>query len=346
VILDTYYPQVFEYIYNYEPYLINFNYEEHLQGIMKWKFGTADFWSKNLNKLGCEAIDIIGNARYLQQRWLIEHNLIAKNETDCAYQQILFYNPDILICQNLSFFYIDQLEELKKKKILLVGQLSCPWPGDNRVKIFDIIFTSFPHYIERIKNLGVQAEFLPLAFDPSCLECGDDKILHDVVFIGGFGRWWPEAIEIFEKVAQALPSFKWWGYGVEVLEPNSILRERYQGYAWGKDMYKIYSQSKIALNRHSLSINQKYANNMRLFETTGMGTLLITDWKENLFNYFREDEIDTYKNVSELIEKILYYLINESERINIARRGQKRTLEEHTYLKRMEKVVKILKDRL
>jgi hypothetical protein len=45
-------------------------------------------------------------------------------------------------------------------------------------------------------------------------------------------------------------------------------------------MYKILGRSRIVLN-HRGDI-APFANNLRLYEATGMGALLITDWKKNL----------------------------------------------------------------
>ena len=66
-----------------------------------------------------------------------------------------------------------------------------------------------------------------------------------------------------------------------------------------------------------------HATNMRLYEATGVGTLLITDAKRNLPDLFEPDEeVVTYSSEDELIEKIEHYLSDEAERIRIAHAGQ------------------------
>jgi len=49
-------------------------------------------------------------------------------------------------------------------------------------------------------------------------------------------------------------------------------------------------------------------------------------------------EVETYDSIDECIDKIKYYLLNEEEREKIAKAGQVRTLKEHTYEKRIEKL--------
>jgi spore maturation protein CgeB len=108
-------------------------------------------------------------------------------------------------------------------------------------------------------------------------------------------------------------------------------------------MYKVLAQSKIVLNRH-ISASCGYANNMRLYEATGMGTMLITDKKKNLNDLFEvEKEVVDYESAKDLRDKIYYYLKNDKERERIAEAGQKRTLSEHTYLERMRDLIRIIK---
>jgi spore maturation protein CgeB len=78
---------------------------------------------------------------------------------------------------------------------------------------------------------------------------------------------------------------------------------------------------------------------MRLFEATGMGTMLITDWKVNLHKMFEPGkEVITYRTAEECADLIHYYLEHDTERETIARAGQERTLREHTYYQRMREL--------
>jgi spore maturation protein CgeB len=88
------------------------------------------------------------------------------------------------------------------------------------------------------------------------------------------------------------------------------------------------------------------ANNLRLYEATGVGTCLVTDWKENLPELFEPgQEVVAYRSIEECIEKVRHLLSHESERARIAAAGQARTLREHTYQRRMEELLTILERR-
>ena len=62
---------------------------------------------------------------------------------------------------------------------------------------------------------------------------------------------------------------------------------------------------------------------MRLYEATGVGTMLLTDEKSNLHELFELGrEVETYAAEDELVEKIRHYLDNDVERRAIALAGQ------------------------
>ena len=115
---------------------------------------------------------------------------------------------------------------------------------------------------------------------------------------------------------------------------------------YGLEMFKALSKAKIALNIHG-GIAGDFAANIRLYEITGIGSCLLTDWKKNLGDIFDIDnEIVTFKNVSECIEKVQWLIDHPRDCEKIARAGQKRTLEEHTYENRSIQLDQIIKGEL
>jgi len=129
-----------------------------------------------------------------------------------------------------------------------------------------------------------------------------------------------------------------------LIHPNLI--KRYQPPIFGLEMYQRLCDSKITLNTH-IDVSTNSASNMRLFEATGVGTCLLTDWKENIRYIFEPDiEVATYNNSEECIAKVNFLLQNEETRKEIAQAGQKRTLNNHTIYHRAEQVDEIIKKEL
>ena len=145
-------------------------------------------------------------------------------------------------------------------------------------------------------------------------------------------------IELLEVIAKRRP-LEWWGYGAERLPARSALREGYRGPAWGLEMYATLRAARITLNVH-IGVAGRYANNMRLYEATGVGSLLLTDWKQNLGELFEPGrEVVAFRSTEECVDQIDHYLSHEEERAAVARMGQARTLRDHTYEQRMSEYI-------
>jgi hypothetical protein len=118
------------------------------------------------------------------------------------------------------------------------------------------------------------------------------------------------------------------------LSVSAKLRPVVRPGVFGLDMYGMLKRSKVALNIHADS-SPTHASNMRLFEITGVGTCELTDWRDNLPELFEpEREVVTYRSMGECLEKARWLLAHPEEREQIAKRGQERTLRDHTFAKR------------
>ncbi len=112
---------------------------------------------------------------------------------------------------------------------------------------------------------------------------------------------------------------------------------------FGIEMFQQLLDTRVVFNNH-IDISPVSASNMRLFETTGVGACLLTDWKENLSELFEPDtEVLTYRSAEECVEKVKYILEHEDERRAIAAAGQLRTLREHTFDNRAARIDEIIR---
>ncbi len=368
LIVDTYYDKFLKTFYKKNTTLKNSKYDFQLKALLNTNFGTSDAYSYYFNKNNWEAKDLIVNNFFLQKEWgknnnikiselrskiphkffkfpIIGKKLVYFNRLfDISKEQIKAFKPDILYCQDLSFFPEEILLKIKKENNirLIVGQIACPLPPKYFLNPYDLILTSFPHFVNRLRNDGKNCEYFKIGFDQRILSkiVQNDRDI-DFSFVGGISKYHNYASKNIEYLIKNA-KLQVYGYGAQKLPLNSIIRRNHNGERWGLDMYNILSRTKISFNRH-INVAENNANNMRLFEATGMGSLLMTDQKDNLKELFEIDrEIVTYNSKEEALEKFNYLINNPKEIEKIAKSGQLRTLEEHTYEIRIKELIEIL----
>jgi hypothetical protein len=190
--------------------------------------------------------------------------------------------------------------------------------------------------------MGIRSEYFRIGFDPIVLEeLGPVQRHRPCTFVGGLSAAHAGRTRLLEELARSV-DIEFFGYGVESLDACSPIAPRHRGGAWGLDMYKILAESVITVNLH-IDVAENYANNMRLYEATGCGAMLLTDVKDNLAELFDPGvEVIAYRDAPEAIDQIRYYLDHGEEAAAVARAGQARTLRDHTYRQRMEELVRIL----
>lgn len=127
---------------------------------------------------------------------------------------------------------------------------------------------------------------------------------------------------------------------------NIELIKHFRKPVFGLEMFNILYNSDIVLNIHADS-SPKYASNMRLFESTGVGACLLTDMKNNLNEIFDvSKEIVAYESLDDCIEKAVWLSRNPQKAKEIAEAGMKRCLKDHTYVNRMETILKVIRNNI
>lgn len=369
LVVNTDYESYVAALYRERPGLAERASEEQLRQRFDTLFGLADFYSEALRALGHEAKDLILNLAPAQRQWARERGLAVRERRRWAWHpsplgvpvplyrrdpawleevlaaQVRDYRPDLFYSMSLDDLGTPFLKRIRDSVGLAVGQHASP---HSRLDVsgYDLIFSSIPSFVQHYRALGIPSERLRLGFAPRVLSSvvrGPKR--HDVVFVGGLGGPHDRRTRLLEALCRAVP-VKVWGYGRERLRWGSPLRAVHQGPLWGKAMYQVLADARIVFNLH-IDLAGPHANNMRLYETTGVGSFLLTDWKEDLRDLFEPGrEVAAYTDLDDCLAKVKHYLAHEDEREEIARRGQERTLRDHDYRRRMEEMLAIVGPRL
>jgi hypothetical protein len=361
VILDLYYPAFLESFYRTHSETEELDFESARERLLAQRFGTCDSYSHHLKKLGHEAEEIITNDSRLQCKWLREQDLRIQAYPDfwagagnwlfsrdwrfrVIEAQMARLKPDVIYVQEQNLFTDAMVAALKKHARLVASQIASPLVRRRTYQSVDLVLTSFPHYVPYFRSRGIQAEYVPLCFDRRIVdEIRPSEKKFAFTFVGGMThQHHARRFELLERAAAEFP-LEWFGYGRGNVPLRSALRRAWRGEAWGLEMYRILAASWMTLNCHG-EISGDYANNARLFEATGAGACLITDWKSNLTEFFEpEQEVVSYRDAEDLVRKIRDLWDGKERQRAIGERGQGRTLAEHTYDQVIPEIVSILK---
>ena len=362
LIVDTDYPAFLEWLYSRHEGLQHQSFDEQMRVRAASAFGSKDFLSENLRALGHEAFSIHANNAFIQAAWARKHGepdrdwefrlrrgfvpWISRSTSGRRLDQILaaqirHYKPDVLV--NGSIDWSNEVyREIRPYVRLLVGLHGAPLPAVWDPDVYDLMLSCVDNFVDHFRNLGLRSERLRLAFEPSLLErlSGTTPTI-PVSFVGNISASHASRVQWLEHVCGRV-SVKVWIPSTQGLpEKSAITRHRHEA-AWGLEMYEVLHQSSMTLNHH-VDVAEAYAGNLRLFEATGVGTLLVTDWKKNLHEMFEPGkEVISYRSPEECVELVEYYLDHEEERRAVAAAGQRRTLRDHTYHQRMQELVSLV----
>jgi spore maturation protein CgeB len=366
LILDTDYDAFLTRLYAERSGLGQAPYREQMRVRAATCFADGGLYSANLRAIGQDAEGVYVNNEHMQRAWAREHGVRLSDsrrrfglwphpvpwswrDTTSSFYKVLnaeirHYRPDVLFNHDLGRISPEFLRQVKPQLKLLVGQHASPLPDGVDVGVYDLVLSSIPSLVDYFREQGTRSELLRLAFEPTVLDYlgdpeGDPPV--PVSFVGSVSSAHPSRQKWLEHLCRHV-EVDIWTDSADALPADSIIRSRCRGPAWGIDMYQILRRSLITLNHH-IDMAGRFANNLRLYEATGVGALLVTDSKENLPELFEPGaEVIAYRTDDECVELVRYFIAHDLERSRIAKAGQRRTLTDHAYSVRMQQLVDIV----
>lgn len=346
------------------------SYDRALEAITDQGFGTGGVYRRELERQGWDATLAIPNSLELQGFWLRENGFSRPISVAWSYglhlsrlpllrrylhllpqihgtllRQIATVKPDVVLVQDLNIITPQLAKSIREHTRLLVGEIASPLPPKPYFKHYDLILSALPTIVQQARAWGINAEYLPLGFDARWSRTAVTPTSSrpiDAIFVGSFSRHQPQTIPLLQEVARLVPTLRIYGNAPPAFFAENGLLSNYAGPAWGRQMFELLGNSKVVINRHG-TIAGEYAVNMRMFEATGCGALLMTENKKNLSSLFEVDvEVLAYEGAAEaaaLVKEVL----QDTKRLDlIAAAGQRRTLTSHTYASRAKDLTALL----
>ena len=253
--------------------------------------------------------------------------------------------PDLVINTNLNLISSGSLRQIYPGS-KIVGLIASPLPKKSLLGQYDHVFSSLVPISEEISSIEIPSSVLPSAFDAAnyvdhCKPWKERDI--DVVFVGSIGLHHLSTLVLLKKVKKLNPSLQIYSSAPKIFLKIAGLGPNHKGSAYGHEMLKILGRSKISINRHAW-FARGYSNNKRLYESTGMGAALVTEKSKNIGDYFKEDEVFTYSNFSELAVKIRDLRQNDDLTREVAAKGRNKCLNDHSTRNRVVKMIDVISE--
>lgn len=333
--------------------------ENCFQWILSWQSYNTD--------PDVEIFETISNDFLLQNAWAgHRYHPDGAWEKSIVLEQIKTFRPDICIVYPPEYYGSDFIDNVRE---MIDGVLIGGYDGMNRQNLsvfegYDFVLTCSPYISNNFERIGKPTYAMCFGFDKSIL----DKIEHrspkyEVSFSGSvfphvhYDRF--ELLSYVQKKHDLIVSSEF----AHVLEggfsPKRAVRQLRTlkmsdwmdyirmskhniGPLFGLDMFQFLSDSAVTINVHGDTIG--FAANIRLYEATGVGTCLLTDWKENLGELFVPDEeVLVYQSREEAADKINFALGHPDFMHKISEKGQKRTLSNYSYEQIVPSVIAYIK---
>jgi spore maturation protein CgeB len=301
------------------------------------------------------------------ETWIInelktKHNLIlfpCQNGPTSFQSLTKSYRPDVAITLVGFKFPIKLVKWLKTQQVkTVVWFTEDPYFMDQTellLQNYDFVFTIDTAALDYYKNIGHhQVYHLPLGTEPNVFRPKqiEPKYKSDICLVG---FPYPDRIHYIQILLQNT------SYKISVVgnwkkylnrfrnHPNLVIHE---GWVEPSISANYYNGSNIVFNTHRpfnlkenknrLGVVGKSINN-RTFDAAACGAFQLIEFKEDLPNHFiADEEIISFKNHQELIEKINYYMPIKEERQRIAVNARNRVLKDHTFEKRIDRMLTII----
>ncbi len=117
----------------------------------------------------------------------------------------------------------------------------------------------------------------------------------------------------------------------------------HQGVDYYTDMNKIFYLSRINLNITLPSIETGMPQ--RILDIMGSGGFVLTNYQQEIEDYFEiGKDIEVFRDMDELMEKVSYYLSHEEERLQIAMNGYQKVCKCFSYIHQLTHMLEIVKE--
>jgi spore maturation protein CgeB len=227
----------------------------------------------------------------------------------------------------VAFWFPDAISNLGRSEVLMAP--------------LDVLFFKDPFMAKVFREkLDLNSIFLPEACNPMWHKpveiSADERSVYETD-LAIVANPYPYRTVMLESLMEF--RMKFWGGDWPLWLQSPIRQFHQKHYVAEEEKSRAFNAAKIVLN--NLHFAEK-SMNARSFEAAGCGAFQIMDRQPDLQDFFvPEEEVVTFDSLDELKTKIRFYLRHDSERERIARRGFERAHRDHTYERRLSRMLEV-----
>ncbi len=359
-LLWTFYDQYLEAFYRARPQLAAQDHATQLRELLDDGFGWPPAVGRRLAELGHEVDIVIANAEPLQRAWASENGVqFPEGSWQAAVPtiQVRRFRPDVLWMGSNFRYFGAWLRSVREQCGRVVAWTAAPLPVSLDLAGIDCMFTSHENFVREFRSRGVRCERVLPCFETAVLTpLGAPERDIPVSFVGSLSWAHGERIRAMNHVARETP-LEIWTVRPRLLSRSALrpafwkawwntrdLMRRSHGEVYGRGLYDVMLRSRIAVNVH-IGVAGGLAGNMRMFEATGCGALLLTEQASNLGElYVPGQEVVSSADTDDLIGRIRHYVAHPDEAARIAAAGQRRTHAQYSSQARAREIDGVFRD--
>ncbi len=262
--------------------------------------------------------------------------------------------PDMFLCAGGERILAETVEAARAAGVrTALWTIDSVQPRDPRVSLaqhFDFVFCGGTEMIEALRGSALRngPYWLPFACDPELHRPVDltpaerGRYGCEIAFVGSLHReMYPNRIAMLEALADF--DLAVWGPGARDIPSSSPIRPKIRGDDTRVEEWtRVYSAAKITLCAHDggqRSVCRQASP--RVYETMACGGFLLCDDQPDVRALFQDgrDLAIFRKDLSDLGQKVRYYLARDEARREIADRGREKVRAGHTYRHRVAKLL-------
>ena len=293
-------------------------FEEMIERYENDGFGWGRSWRAGLEASGRYQVFVAyHNWESAQKTWSRDRGIRYQQEswmTDILTAQIDAFKPDVLFIHSwhMGAGYAQAIRRRFPSLKRVLGYDGIARHNPDLFRGTDLVLAPRRDTVSFYREKGFFSELFKLGFNPDVLRL----LVHrspsiPASFVGSInlgGRAHNERLRLLDHVSQRCPlelflslqpagqiprivasdlihrRISSWRALIQDLNSYRRLTRGHRPPVFGRDMYQTLADSAVSLNCH-IDAAGANAGNIRLFEVTGVGSCLLTDWKSNLHEF-------------------------------------------------------------